>query len=73
MVLRTLLCGDVAAQYGAADCGRMLLCDMVLRTLLEENVAAPFGPSPCCFVWFCVKERNNDGMAAKTVSPRDQP
>ena len=58
-VLRTLLCGDVAARYGAADasvrgcccairccgrfCVRMLLRDTVLRTLLCEDVAARHG------------------------------
>ena len=43
--VRTLLCEDVAARYGAADaaCVRMLLRDTVLRLLLCEDVAARDG------------------------------
>ena len=44
MVLRTLLCEDVAARYGAADAAarvRMLLRDTA-RTLLCEDVAAQY-------------------------------
>ena len=41
LLLRTLLCEDVAARYAAADAAvRMLLRDTLLRTLLCEDVAA---------------------------------